>query len=105
MKEKIEHFIRLYEDRNGLLDDFQSLFGVSDDSRVFELFSMLDDYMLTLLEEVIGDDDKWVEWYIYENDCGGRGFEAGYDGIKKPINSVDDLVELIRESKMRGNSE
>lgn len=105
MKEEIEKFIKIYKKREKLLDNLQELFGFSDDSSVYKTLFEQEEYMLDLLEEVLQDDDKWIEWYIYENDCGDRGFEAGYDGMKKPINSVDDLVELIRESKMRGNSE
>jgi len=44
------------------------------------------------------DCDGWIEWYIYENECGGNKYTAGYDGNVKPIETSEDLAELIIES-------
>lgn len=48
-----------------------------------------------MLAQLVGDKADWISWYIWENDCGKRGMEAGELGNLKEIRSVGDLVELI----------
>jgi hypothetical protein len=65
--------------------------------------------LITVVCETIGDntyapgiiDSTWLGWYIYENDCGAKEHEAGYDGKLSPIRNVDDLLALIEEGKNR----
>lgn len=49
----------------------------------------------------IGDKKEWLEWFMYENDFGARGFEAspGDEHPMRKIETIDDLVWLIEESK------
>ena len=50
---------------------------------------------------LVGDDDKWLEWYIWENGCGKNAFEAKAATWKRPrkIRTVDDLVTIIVDSR------
>lgn len=41
------------------------------------------------------DASDWISWFIYENDCGKRAFEAGYDGKTRPIRTARQLAKLI----------
>ena len=43
----------------------------------------------------------WIDWFIYENDMGKKGHEAGFDGVLKSIKTVEQLVELIIEGMNR----
>jgi hypothetical protein len=52
----------------------------------------------------VGDLGQWLEWYSAENEMGARGMEAGYDGQTTPIKTLDDLYELIAESRKRVQS-
>ena len=49
----------------------------------------------------MGDESNWLTWHIYDNDCGKNHLEAGYDGKRKKICSVKDLLELIEEGQKR----
>jgi hypothetical protein len=60
----------------------------------------LDDY-IRILSELVGDDNGWISWYVFDNELGKRGFEAGYDGNVVKITSVDMLWELIELSKTK----
>jgi hypothetical protein len=40
------------------------------------------------------DTDDWISWFIWDNECGKKEFEAGYLEMKKICN-IDDLLELI----------
>ena len=44
----------------------------------------------------IGDSEGWMDWHIWENECGKRAFEASVAGRKpKKIKTARDLVRLI----------
>lgn len=61
-------------------------------------FHFLDDY-IKLLSEAVGDEDMWIDWYVFENDMGGRKLKAGYGGKLKQITNLDQLWDLIQEGK------
>jgi hypothetical protein len=60
----------------------------------------LDNY-IRLLSEMVGDDDNWISWYVFDNDLGMRKMEAGYDGHVVKITSIDMLWKLIELSKAK----
>jgi hypothetical protein len=39
--------------------------------------------------------EGWLDWYIWENACGASALEAGYPETKKPIRTLDDLLDLM----------
>lgn len=51
--------------------------------------------------KLIGDTSGWIDWYIWDNDMGERGMEAGYDNELHPVTSVGQLVELIEKGGER----
>ena len=60
------------------------------------VFKLLD-VAVNATASALGDNSEWLVWMIYENECGRRGHEAGYDGQIKPIRTVEDLLDLIEE--------
>lgn len=60
----------------------------------------LDSYT-KLLTEATGDTNDWISWFVWNNEFGGDGLEAGYDGKLKKIKTVSDLWNLIEEGKNR----
>jgi hypothetical protein len=70
--------------------------GVADD------FSEgLEESYIKLVANIAGDNGRWIDWYIYENDFGRKKYEAGYDGKMKPIKNTRDLLRLIEEGKKK----
>ena len=45
--------------------------------------------------------EGWLEWFVYENDCGDRGHDGGYDGNHQPVKTIDDILDLMEEGAMR----
>lgn len=35
-----------------------------------------------------------LSWYVWENDCGRNGFEAGPEGDVRAVRTVEDLLDL-----------
>ena len=60
----------------------------------------LDDYV-ALLSEAVGDEDNWINWYVFENEMGKRRLAAGYDGKDKKITNLDQLWGLIQEGRKK----
>lgn len=77
-------------------DDLATIFGTNSESAYHENLFLLNDLTCDILEELINPDGvDWISWYIWENDCGERGFLAGWDGNMRPIKNIDDLIWLI----------
>lgn len=100
-KETIEKFIEFYKEREMLLDKIQELFGFGDGCVFYDTIFQLEDFALKIAADNIGDKSEWLDWFVYENDCGEKGHTAGYDGNTKPIKTIDDLLELIEEDNKR----
>jgi hypothetical protein len=68
----------------------------------FELVDKLFEIALKYLCELMNDDfnDGWIPWFVYENDWGNKGFEAGIANGKtkvksKKIKTTSQLYDLI----------
>jgi hypothetical protein len=94
-KETIEKFIKIHKQRELLIDKLQELFGFADSVVLYDTLFAMEDFSIELVEEIVGDKTKWIEWFVYENDCGEREYEAGPKDNLKKIKTVDDLLELI----------
>jgi hypothetical protein len=57
---------------------------------IWESFNVLMDYV---------EQSDWLEWYIYDNDCGAAAMKAGFDKGVNPIKNSRDLAKLIVEDE------
>ena len=70
--------------------------GCSLYTAVFELI----DVAILAIASAIGDSTgEWLDWFIHENDCGRKGYEAGYEGRIKPITTAEYLLDLIEQGE------
>lgn len=60
-------------------------------SAIFELLETA----IAATSAAIGDNNKWIDWFIHDNECGRRGHEAGYTDQLKPIKTAEDILDLI----------
>ena len=61
---------------------------------VFELI----DVAILAAASAIGDSaGEWLDWFVHDNDCGRKAYEAGYNDNLKPIRTVEDLLDLIEQ--------
>lgn len=65
-------------------------------------WAMFEAYTATL-GDLIGDPgpNRWLEWHCTQNDMGIKGLEAGYDDNLRPIETLEDLADLIIEGRQR----
>ena len=69
--------------------------GLIPESPFFNLVDDIFCFALDRVVDIIGDKGEWVDWFMWENDCGRNGLEAGEDGKMKKIKTVEQLVNLI----------
>lgn len=100
-----EHFIKLmtvikerYCSLESVYDKLNELFGdVSD--RFIDNTSLFP--IIKVIADIVGDDESWIEWYIYEKEWGIKEDVEVTDVNHNivPSKTLEDLWELIQSSK------
>lgn len=86
---------------DSLMDGIQATIGLNPDGPMFDtVWKVFDAYTGTLAVEVC-DFDGWLEWFILENDMGGKALQAGFDNKMRKIATLEDLQWLLAESQER----
>ncbi len=91
IKERYYLLESIYDKLNGLFGDVSDRF--IDSTSLFPI--------IKTISEIIGDDEDWIEWYVYEKEWGTKedlGVADG-DGNVVPSETLEDLWELIQGSK------
>jgi len=103
-QEKIDLVNQLIKHKRGIdvfQEKFDELFGVKNGFagssegyyRVFD--EIFNDY-IHLVAKQIGENDEGIEWFVYDNDCGAKGHEAGKEGGElKPIRTAEDYIDFV----------
>lgn len=100
-----EQFIKLmivikerYYSLESIYDKFNDLFGDVGDKFISNtsLFPII-----KTISEIIGDNEYWIEWYIYEKEWGTKEDMEVTDVNNNvvPSETLEDLWELIQSSK------
>lgn len=95
---KLDECVKIYEELSAVEDKVAEIFGTSVfDSKLFEcMFTVFDKY-IEELKTTVGDNGDWINWYIYETNCGKGTYSARAGNWKKDrvINSTSKLADLI----------
>lgn len=100
ISQQVQEAISRYKNLSLVWYGFEKVTGAAIDSplgtQVWELFDLyLDGVSLS-----IGDDDQWLAWYIFDDNCGEKGLTIKHKcGMKRKIESVEDLVAVIYKQK------
>ena len=97
----VDEIINQFNKIESMYDKLNEIFtldpGAPIATIVYETFNLY----VKATSQIIGDKDNWIDWYIWDNDCGKKGFEAKtheFNKMKK-INTTKDLVKLIMDSQ------
>lgn len=59
----------------------------------------LQDAAIESTASAIGDRYKWLDWFIFDNDCGAKGLEASVDDAPaSPVRDIDGLLYIVERS-------
>jgi hypothetical protein len=98
--ERINKLIASYRELDEAFDLLHEALGFSGESPLHEAAWRTFDVAMESIAREIGDDPTvfgWLHWFIYENDCGAAGMEAGLTNNLRPIKTAAELIELIEE--------
>lgn len=77
-------------------DAFEDISGAASESPLGDAIWKLFDFAAIATAAAVGDDIGYVEWFIWDNDLGKKGYESIFAGGKKQkIKTVDDLLDVI----------
>src|ERR1035437_6643131 len=92
----IETLIAIYKEMDAVCDQAKGILGIEVDSKLLDPFWRAFDGYVKAVSALVGDAGaEWLSWFIWENDCGEKGMEAGYDKRLRPVKTVRQLVALI----------
>jgi hypothetical protein len=94
-KQLLEEYMQSVKSLNKMTDSLRKVGIVFNDDLIATIYKPTD-YAAKAIEELINPNGfDWIEWFIWENNFGESGLDAGFDGKTKPIKNVDDLWELM----------
>lgn len=99
MKDIILRWDKLTTTMSARIDEFESIIGCDANSPIISIMYSLHEELTQCVAREIGDTNRWLEWYAWDNLMGSRKLEAGFDDNIKPIASIEDLIWLIDECK------
>lgn len=92
----LEIWIKRFHAIQKAYDDAKALLGASPESpMVTAMYDAFQGYTDALGAQ-IGDQSNWLDWYLWDNDAGKRGFQAGEKGKERPIRNLKHLVNLLQ---------
>ena len=97
-----EQFVKLmtvikdrYDTMNNIIDKFDDVFGGIGD----EFIENTDiSPIIEVIAEIVGDNDDWISWYVYDKDFGENTalYCNDENGNIIPSDTLEDLWELIK---------
>lgn len=92
--EEFERIIEELKKNNEYIDKLASL-----NVNIFENLT-LETMVVDLLARILGDENDWLSWWIWEKDFGARTELNAFDGDNViPTDTAQDIYNLILRSK------
>jgi hypothetical protein len=108
MEQHVKKICDLHEKLGELFGRLESVLGQINgplDDAVWGTFQVALEATASLIGDNCGSVNKlnesWLEWFVYDNDCGKRGLAAGYGKKLRPVETPKQLVKLILEGRKR----
>lgn len=93
----LEEWLKESKQVGASIEAIEALFGKDCEGRIqSHLLGLFESYS-RLVAIQVGDDSKWLDWFIWDNDCGKSAMEAKAPSWKKArkIRTVKDLEAII----------
>jgi len=101
MRDILDEWIESFNEVEAAYKKLKDAFGASPESSVVATLYNTHAKYTRLVEEKVGDEDGWLEWYLWDNYSGKRGLKAKAPSWKKDrrIRNTTDLAALIEGCK------
>jgi len=97
---KIEKIVSDYKKLNASCDACFDAGVLDIDGNLYTAIWAIFDTMVDMVDEF-----EWIEWYVFENDCGAKKMQAGHDGKLSKITTPRQLAKLIVEGENRNTNQ
>lgn len=93
----LEEWLKEFQGIQRTCAAIQALFGSDHECLIQTHFYGLFESYSRLVAIQVGDDSKWLDWFLWDNDCGKSAMEAKAPSWKKArkIRTVKDLEAII----------
>lgn len=88
---KVQDFLDKYARYDEAGNKLNEVIGFWYEGELGEAIGRLMDDHITLLEQDVGLVPDWIQWYIYDNDCGKHELEVTVGGETRKICNLDGL--------------
>lgn len=100
----IEGLIVNVKRESEFMKKFHELFGdypgLNSDTCLYRFVNDLLNDQVKIVATLIGDTKAGLEWFLFENECGDKGYTAGVDeGETRQIKTIEDYLWLVDLSK------
>lgn len=92
---EIEYACRIIQVSNHAYEALRGVVGCDPDSTLWLAVFGMQDAIVKQTARLIGDECEWLQWFVFENDCGCKGLEAGFNGKTRRIKTAAQLAKLI----------
>ena len=93
--EKLQQRIQAFEIAS---EDLSRLIGYPS-GEFGESVGYIVDMLVETTSIVIGDEQQWLSWFIYDCEFGEKPMEATVGGKEYLVDSIDVLLEVVSNSK------
>ena len=91
---QIESLLKSKRRLDACMDTAEKLFGNQIiEGEIFTVTYAIIEQQIELIE-IASDLPVDLSWFVFENDCGRNGYEAGVDGDVRAVKTVEDLLDL-----------
>jgi len=97
-EKKIEKIASDYKHLTSCCDSASDAGVLNTDGKLFDAIWKAHDGLISIIDEF-----DWINWYLYENNCGAEKMQAGHDGKLSKIITPRQLAQLIIEDENRQN--
>jgi hypothetical protein len=99
-EDKVKRIVADYKDLNERCD-------IANDAGVLDMEGLFYHSIWATFDGMLKmvNSSDWISWYIFDNDCGTKKMQAGYDGKLSKITTPRQLAKLIVEGENRNTNQ
>ena len=96
IEDLIAHVRRESEFAEKFRDLFGAYPGIESETCQYRFVNDLISNQVKIVATLIGDTNEGLQWFLYDNECGDKGYEAGIDeGETRKIKTIEDYLWLV----------
>ena len=88
--EQVDDIVKAYTELKEVFEAAEKLGCIDINGKLFEKTWRLYDRT----SKPLGP-EGWIDWYIWDNDCGKKGYECKYNGKTIAVTNTKQLAEIM----------